>query len=134
VGVSRYQDLVAWQLADELKRKVYELVDNSSARNDLHFRDQIKDSTSSAPTNIAEGFGYYRHAEFARHVRIAKSELLETHHHLIDGVDRGHWSREQATPLQKLADRAAGASTRLLKYLMTTEAPSRWPKRGPARG
>ena len=131
--VRRYQDLVAWQLADELKRKVYELVDNSSARNDFKFRDQIRDSASSAPTNIAEGFGYYRHPEFARHVRIAKSEILETHQHLGDGVDRHHWTREQASPIQELADRAAGASTGLLKHLMTTDAPSQWRGRRPRR-
>jgi four helix bundle protein len=74
----RYQDLLAWQLADELQRRVYELVDNSTASSDFRFRDQIKGSASAAPTNIAEGFGYYRHPEFARHVRIAKSELSET--------------------------------------------------------
>jgi len=125
----RYQDLLAWQLADELKRQVYALVDNSTASADFRFRDQLKSSASAAPTNIAEGFGYYRHAEFARHVRIAKSELTETHHHLDDGVDRRHWLRTQAEPLQILAERAIAASTRLLKYLMTTEAPSRWPKR-----
>ena len=91
--VRRYQDLLAWQLANELKRRVYELVNNSSARNDFNFRDQIMRSASSAPANIAEGFGYYRHAEFGRLLRIAKSELVETHNHLGDGVDRHHWSR-----------------------------------------
>jgi hypothetical protein len=34
MGVRRYQDLVAWQLANELKLNVYELVDQSSARDD----------------------------------------------------------------------------------------------------
>jgi four helix bundle protein len=124
--VRRYQDLLAWQLADELKREVYELVDNSSARNDFNFRDQIMRSASSAPSNIAEGFGYYRHAEFGRHLRIAKSELPETHNHLGDGVDRHHWSPTQAKPIQDLADRAIAVSTRLLQHLATTEAPRRW--------
>ena len=127
MGVRRYQDLVAWQLADELKGRVYELTDTSPARRDFSFCDQIKSSASSAPANIAEGFGHYRHPEFARHVRIAKGSIIETHNHLGDGVDRRHWSREQAIPLQELADRAAGASTRLLQYLMKTDAPAGWP-------
>src|SRR5882672_10507309 len=112
--VSRYQDLIAWQLADELKQKVYELIDTSSARNDFEFRDQIKASAASAPTNIAEGFGYYRHPEFGKHVRIARAELNETHNHLGDGVHRRHWSSERSAPLQALARRAGGATTGLL--------------------
>ena len=133
MGVRCYQDLVAWQLANELKRKVYELIDNSSTRVDLRFRDQIRASASSAPTNIADGFGYYRHPDFARFVRIARAELSETHCHLGDGVDRRYWSKEEAEELRQLANRAVGATTGLLRYLMTTEAPQKWPKRSPSR-
>jgi four helix bundle protein len=58
VVAHHYQDLIAWQLADELKRKVFELVDKSPARNDRSFCDQLKKSASSAPANMAEGFAY----------------------------------------------------------------------------
>jgi len=103
MGAHRYEDLVAWQLANELKEKVYDLIDNSPARNDFDFRDQIKDSSSSAPANISEGFGYYYHKQFARHVRIARASEMETHNHLGDGVKRGHWTEEKMIPLQQLA-------------------------------
>ena len=125
----RYEDLDAWRLADELKVKVYELIDNSPARNDFEFRDQIRDSLSSATTNIAEGFGYYDHGLFARHVRIARASEMETHDHLADGVKRGYWTDDKASPLQQLAKRAIGAATGLLRYLDTTEAPQRWKRR-----
>src|SRR5438093_4562903 len=128
-----YYELLAWQLADELKREVYALVVNSSACKDFDFRDQIRKSASAAPTNIAEGFAYYRHPEFGRHVRIAKSEITETQNHLRDGVDRRHWSRDQAEKLQTLAGRAIAATTRLLQYLDSSEAPSPWPKRRRSR-
>lgn len=59
VGARRYEELVAWQLANELKRKVYALVDQSSARDDRRFCEQIKDSAASAPRNLAEGFACY---------------------------------------------------------------------------
>ena len=129
VGVRRYQDLLVWQLADELKKKVYELVDHSPARKDFRFCDQIKDSASSAPANIAEGFGCYYHKQFARYVRIGRASLHETHNHLGDGVDRRHWTQQQAVPLQDLADRAVAASTGLMSYLARTEAPTRYRKR-----
>jgi len=119
----RYEELDAWQLANELKRKVYELVETSAARNDFDFRDQIRNSAASAPANLAEGFGYYRHPEFARHARTAKSSLMETQNHLGDGADRGHWTTERAQPLVKLADRAIGACVGLLAHLETSDAP-----------
>jgi four helix bundle protein len=119
----RYDELEAWQLANELKQKVYELIGRSSAKDDRRFCDQIRDSAVSAPSNLAEGFGYSRHPEFARHTRTAKSSLMETQNHLVDGVDRGHWPAERARPLVKLADRAIGKCVRLLQYLETSDAP-----------
>jgi four helix bundle protein len=129
VGVRRYEDLVAWQLANELKRKVYALVDQSTARDDRRFCDQIRDSAASAPRNLAEGFACYRHPEFARYSRIAKASLTETHNHLGDGVDRRHWPPQDAEPLKELANRAVGACVRLLKYLDSTDAPGTRPRR-----
>jgi len=129
MGVRRYRDLDAWQLADELKKKIYALVDGSGARDDRRFCDQIKNSAASAPTNLAEGFACYRHPEFARYVRIAKSSLTETHNRLGDGIDRRYWKPQEAQPLQDLADRAIGASVRLLSYLESSDAPKSRPKR-----
>jgi len=123
VGVRRYRDLVAFQLADELKREVYALVEGSGAREDRRFCDQIRDAAASAPRNLAEGFGCYRHPEFARYARIAKSSLLETHQHLSDGADRRHWPPGEAARVQVLADRAIGAVIRLIRYLESTDAP-----------
>lgn len=123
MGARRYDQLTAWQLANDLKQKVYALVDNSTARNDRKFSDQITDAAGSAPRNPAEGFACYGHPQFARYVRIAKASLVETQNHLGDGVDRRHWSPIESTPLKALADRAIGACVRLLTYLESTDAP-----------
>ena len=120
---TRYTELDAWQLANELKRNVYALISTAPARDDRRFCDQILDSAASGPANLAEGFGYYRHPEFAKHTRIAKASLMETHNHLGDGVDRGFWSADRIGPLLKLADRAIGATVGLLQHLETTDAP-----------
>jgi four helix bundle protein len=129
MAVRRFDELLAWQLANELKQKVYALVDASTARDDRKFCDQIKDSAASAPRNLAEGFACFRHPEFARYTRVAKASLVETQNHLRDGVDRGHWSLQQSKPLEDLADRAVGACVRLLAYLETTDAPHHSPDR-----
>jgi four helix bundle protein len=119
----RFEELEAWQLANEVKRKVYNLLDASDARKDRKFSEQITESAASAPANLSEGFGYYRHPEFARHTRVAKSSLMETQNHLMDGVDRKFWSLERARPIYQLADRAIGKCVRLLEHLESTDAP-----------
>jgi four helix bundle protein len=122
--VRRYQDLECWRLADELKRECYRRLDDSpSATHDFDFARQLRRSASSGPANLAEGFGYYRHKESAKFIRIAKSSLTETDNHLVDGVDRGHWTARRCEATRHLADRAIGATTRWLKYLMSSEEP-----------
>jgi four helix bundle protein len=124
MGVSRYQDLECWRLANELKRAVYALVNNSSARHDLIFRDQIIDSARSGTRNIAEGFGRYHHPEFARFLGFAKASIVETHNHVADGCDSGYWPSTDVDRVQALADRAVAATTGLIGYLSRTRAPS----------
>lgn len=125
---SRYEDLEAWQLSDALKKEVYALIATSQARRDNRFSNQLRDSASSAPANLAEGFSYYDHPEFARHVRIAKASLDETHNHLKDGVDRNFWTQERIAPLLLLANNAAGKCVRLARYLAGNDAPGSWRK------
>ena len=126
----RYEDLQAWQLANELKRRIYELIDTSVARRDGRFCDQLRGCASSAPANLAEGFGYYDHPLFGKHVRIAKASLDETRNHLKDGVDRRYWTDEEVAPLVELTNRATGKCVRLAQYLARTTAPGTLRRRG----
>ena len=56
-------------------------------------------------------------------MHIAKNSLTETHNHLGDGVDRGHWTAERITDAFKLAERAIGATTKWIAYLSSSEGP-----------
>jgi four helix bundle protein len=116
-GVRSHKDLVCWQRAYELKLGVYELADRDSVKRDFKFRDQIRDSASSAPRLIAEGYGRYYPAEFSKYLRMANGELKETIESLDDGVDRKHFTRDEVIHLQRLAKRASKAASGLIKYL-----------------
>lgn len=83
MGVRRFEDLVCWQLAQELSREVFAATASGPAATDFRFRDQIRDSAASAARNIAEGFGRFSPADFARFLRYAKGSLAETRHHLL---------------------------------------------------
>jgi four helix bundle protein len=92
-------------------------------KRDFDFAKQLRRAVSSGPANISEAFAYYRHKESAKFARVAKGSLTETHNHLGDGIDRGHWTAERCEASRQLADRAIGATTEWLKYLTSSEEP-----------
>jgi four helix bundle protein len=124
MGVRSYTDLDAWRLANELKLGVYALIETDKVRRDEDFYRQIRNAASSAPRNIAEGFGRYQPAEFSQYLRIANGSLLETANHIQDGRDRGYFDTRSVEPLLALVRRASAATTRLLRYLRTARAPA----------
>ena len=109
-----FRELVCWQLSYELKCEVLAFIENGPASKDLKYRDQLKDSASSAPRNIAEGFGRFRPGDFARFLEIARASLIETRNHLIDGRDRGYLANPLYSRLQNLARAASNATTKLM--------------------
>src|SRR3954469_20247269 len=90
MGIRDFRDLICWQLADALKAEVLAFTARPPASGDFKYCDQIRDSAASATRNIAEGFGRYTPADFARFLSYARSSLIETQNHLIDGRQRGY--------------------------------------------
>ena len=103
MGARSFDELDAWQLSNELKLGVYELIRKPIVQRDLDFRDQMQDSARSAPRNIAEGFGRYLPREFSQYLRVANGSLMETSNHLLDGYDRGYFTKAEIEPLLILA-------------------------------
>jgi four helix bundle protein len=116
-GVHRFEDLITWQVAAELRDVVIEMTSHGPSAKDFKFRDQIRDSASSAPRNTAEGFALFNQTEFHRFLTIAKGSLVETQNHLRDGRQRGYFSEEDYTRAWRLSCRALRANSRLRKYL-----------------
>jgi hypothetical protein len=54
---------------------------------------------------------------FSQSLRVANGELKEICDALQDGCDRGHFTREQVVPLQRLSRRASKAASRFIVYL-----------------
>jgi four helix bundle protein len=120
-GVTRFQDLEAWKLATELGDLVYRITGTGPVAAQTAFKQQIRESSASAGSNIAEGFGRYYPRENASFVRFAKGSLTETQNHLLLGKRR-NWITEAAfNEAWALAERALKATTRYLRYLESCE-------------
>ncbi len=121
----RIEEIIAWQLAEELRRQVVAASDQGSFARDFRLRDQIRAASNSASANVAEGFKRFNPAEFAQFMKYSRASLAEIKVHLADARDRSHISEEQHAMLTKLAARAAIAGARLHAYLRTAKPPVR---------
>jgi four helix bundle protein len=90
MGVRDFRDLVAWQLADELRREVIAFTSNDPVIRDFKFCNQIRDASSSACRNTSEGFGRFRPAENARFLEFAHASLSEVQDGLIEARQKNY--------------------------------------------
>jgi len=103
----RIEDLVAWQLANQVKDEVFELLARTPAGRDFRFAGQVGEAASSIASNIAEGFYRYNPAEFANFLRYARASVAELLTRLPDGVKRGYYTSADIEPLLALLNREA---------------------------
>ena len=122
--VAVLQDLIVYQLAEELRNAVNLLTDQPAARRDFRLRDQIRSSAGSVAAKIAEGYGRQRHSDFARFVEYATGSLRETETWLRDGATRGLWSADDLAACLKLCRRLTPALQNLRRYLKSTKTPA----------
>jgi four helix bundle protein len=115
--IEHHEDLVAWQLATELKERVFEITARAAVLKHRDFCEQIQTSSRSAPANLAEGFWRYRPRDNARFVRIALGSLGETANHLHDAWKENYISEDEYVSLAKLVRRALGITIRWHTYL-----------------
>ena len=107
VGVRRYQDLFAWQLADQFKVEVHHLIGtHPEALRRWKYRDQVLESASAVPKDILEGFIRYSPAQFAQFLTCALASLAEAEEWIKDGVLREYFRKEEAAAALLLAKRA----------------------------
>ena len=119
----RYDEMDAWQLANELKLGVYKLTESGSVTRDFRFYDDLRAAAASGANNIAEGFGRYGPRQIRQFLDIAIGSLTETSVHLRDGVDRKHFKTDEIVPLLRLASRARGATIAWKAYLKDAKPP-----------
>ncbi|MSO49371.1 MAG: four helix bundle protein [Acidobacteria bacterium] len=118
MGIKRLDDLVAFKEAVAFKVEVYALVRRSAgADRDFRYRDQLFDAASSVEANIAEGWRRFAAPDMIRFLRYATGSLEEARVRLLDGVDRGYFTREACDGALVHAARCGAATTNLIKSL-----------------
>jgi len=125
-GAKNHKELIVWQVADELRMKVYQLTAGPPASRDFKFCDQLRDAVGGIPSNIAEGFRRKSSIDCARFITYAFTGMDETEERLADGVKRGHWTKEELAVTNRLLRRLTKGLTNFQAYLLSEEGIERW--------
>jgi len=123
MGARHHSELVAWQLSCALRDEIIEIAAAPECARHARFCDQITEAASSVPRNIAEGFGRYSHAEFARFLGIALGSLGELQTLLDEALVRRFVSEARFAKLHAMSVRAAKATTALKRSLGRRSPP-----------
>jgi len=73
---------------------------------------------------VAEGFGRYRHREFARFIDIARGSVFEVQDLARDGIIRGYWAETDVVSLASRCAQTIAALTSFSRYLKTHADPT----------
>lgn len=94
MSVKHFEDLIAWQKARELTRKIYKVTSQGEFSRDYGLRDQIRRASVSVMSNLAEGFDRGGRSEFHQFLVIAKGSCAEVRAQLYVALDAGFISNE----------------------------------------
>jgi four helix bundle protein len=92
--IKRFEDILAWQEARKLVRDIYGMTRDGVFSKDFGLCDQIQRAAVSVLANIAEGFDYDSHVEFARFLSIARRSAVEVQSLLYIAQDVGYITEE----------------------------------------
>jgi four helix bundle protein len=116
-GARHYTELIAWQLADEIRRLVFPLTRRADYRADFRLRAQTDDAIDSVCRNTAEGFGGESHREFRRFLFIARNSLNELCDCLHSAQLKGYVTPADLAPILTLTRRLYPAIASLIRHL-----------------
>jgi four helix bundle protein len=103
-GVTRFEDLIAWQKARELAAAVFRLTRTTAFERDWGFANQIRRAAVSVGSNIAEGFERSRPKEFHQFLSVAKGSCAELRSQLYTALDTGLISENEFGTTMAIAE------------------------------
>jgi len=91
----KFEDIEAWQRARELTREIYTASNENPFSKDFGLRDQVRKTSVSIMSNIAEGFERDGTKEFIQFLSVAKGSSGELRSQLYVALDQGYLEEER---------------------------------------
>jgi four helix bundle protein len=124
-GISRFEEIHAWQTGRELTRAIYALTRQAGFDRDFGLRDQIRRAAVSTISNIAEGFESRTDTQFIQFLGTAKASAGEVRAQLYAALDQQYLTEEQFKEAYDLADKCGRQLAKFIQYLISNPHPHR---------
>lgn len=115
--IKKYEDLQCWQQSRLLVNQIFEIISNSSLKNEYALTDQLKRAAISVMTNIAEGFSRYHKRDFIRFLDYAQSSSQEVKSLLYIVLDQKMISSEKVIEIQNNCEHCSAMILSLIKHI-----------------
>jgi four helix bundle protein len=115
--ISRFEDILAWQIARGLVRDVYRICNETPIKTDYGMRGQITRAAISIMSNIAEGYGRRTHSDFAHFLDVARASCMEVQSLLYVALDVEYIPRASFEKLYQTTAETIAMITKFLVYL-----------------
>jgi four helix bundle protein len=118
--IQNFEDLNVWQRSRELVKLIYELTKNKLFKRDYSLVDQIRRSSISVLSNVAEGFERGSNKEFIQFLYIAKGSCGEVRSQLYVALDQHYISEDDFSQCKEFCMKISGMISNFINYLKTS--------------
>jgi len=123
--IERFEDIEAWKRAREVTKMIYRLSSTGDFSRDFGLKDQIRRSSVSVMSNIAEGFERDGKREFISFLAIAKASCGEARSQLYVALDQDFISREDFEKTYDQLNQTSRLIAGFMNYLKQSELKGR---------
>ena len=116
-----FENLIAWQKARSVNKMIYELGSIHTSTRETVLEKELRRTSVSISSNIAEGWGRRSKKEFVRFLDIAKGSCNELKSQLYLAVDVHYISQNEFEETFALTDEVSRAIFGLMKHLNETK-------------
>ncbi len=120
-AIKRFEDILSWQKARELNKKIGNLIDSGKFKGNYRLINQIEGSAGSVMDNIAVGFERSGNKEFLQFLYIANGSCGELRSQLYKAIDRNYTDQIEFEELYNTVFEIAVLIQKLIDYLHNSE-------------
>ncbi len=117
--MKNYRDLIVWQKAMELVTEIYQHTKSFPEEERYGLTSQLRRSSVSLPSNMAEGYGRNSTQDYVRFLRIANGSLFELQTQLEIARNLGFLIEERFSVLFEMSREIERMLSSLIKKIIS---------------
>ncbi|MDD4333359.1 MAG: four helix bundle protein [Patescibacteria group bacterium] len=116
-GYKTFEDIKAWQLAREFRKKIYSVTNKFPSVEIYSLVSQLRRAAISVTSNIAEGYGRYSYQDNIHFCRMSRGSINEVLDQLCIALNENYINQQEFDGLYKEGREVEHAINGYIKFL-----------------